>query len=94
MRKTLLTIAAFSLSAVAHADISSGNSDLDGWAVEDQSLRSVQMRSTADVKSPFGSPDQYGGVLFDQAPSTMDTPAAPGIGDSYGSILHEVGFSY
>ncbi len=94
MGKTILTIAALSLSAAAYGDISSGNSDLEGWALEDQGLRSVPMQPTPDVKAPFGSPDQYGGVLFDEASGQRNAPAAPGIGDSYGSILHDVGFEY
>jgi len=94
MKKTALTIAALTLSASALADISSGNSDLEGWVVEDQSLLSVQSRPIADVKSPFGSPDQYGGVLADETPAYRETSAAPGVGDSYGSILHDVGFDF
>ncbi len=92
MKKIALTIAALTFSASALADISSGNSDLQGWVVEDQRLLSVEKRDYADVKAPFGNnPDQYGGVLADKAPAYRDTPAAPGIGDSYGSILYDVG---
>ena len=95
MKTIALTLGALTLSASALADISSGNSDLHGWAVEDQRLLSVQKRETPDVKSPFGNnPDQYGGVLSDKAPAYRDTSAAPGIGDSYGSILHETGFNF
>ncbi len=95
MRNIALTIAAVTFSASALADISSGNSDLQGWVVEDQRLLSVEKRDYVDVKSPFGNnPDQYGGVLADETPAYRDAPAAPGIGDSYGSILHEVGFDF
>ena len=95
MKTFALTIAAVTFSASAVADISTGNSDLEGWIVEDQRLLSVEKRDYADVKSPFGNnPDQYGGVLTDTTPAYRDTPAAPGIGDSYGSILHEVGFDF
>ena len=95
MKKIAVTIAAMTLSTAAFADISMGNSDLEGWAVEDESLRNAQQRQTADIKSPYGNPDQYGGVLFTEAPeSSRDSSAAPGVGDSYGSILHSVGFDY
>jgi len=94
MKNIALTIAALTLSASALADISSGNSDLRSWVVEDQRLLSVEKRGYVDVKSPFGNPDQYGGVLADKTPAYRDVSAAPGVGDSYGSILHDVGFDF
>ena len=95
MKSIPLTIAALTFSATALADISSGNPDLYGWIVEDQRLLSVEKREYAHVKSPFGdNPDQYGGVLADKAPAYRNTATAPGIGDSYGSVLHDVGFSF
>ncbi|MDJ0862122.1 MAG: hypothetical protein QNK18_08940 [Gammaproteobacteria bacterium] len=95
MRNIALTIVALMFSASALADICSGNPDLEGWAVEDQHLLSVEMRECADVRAPFGNnPDQYGSVLVDETPAYRDFGSAPGIGDSYGSILHEVDFHY
>ena len=94
MKNIALTIAALTLSATALADISSGNSDLQGWVVEDQRLLSVEKRDYAGVKSLSGNPDQYGTVLADETPAYRDFAAAPGIGDSYGSILHDVGAGF
>jgi len=94
MKKIALTIAAFTLSASAVADISSGNPDLQGWAVEDPGLRNAQPAGTGNAPMPFGTEDQYGGILFNETPAPSDAPAAPGVGDSYGSILHSVGFDW
>jgi len=80
------------LFSVEHS--ATGNSDRQGRVVEDQTALSVKAQSQPDVASPFGSPDQYGGVLSDPRPAYRETSAAPGIGDSYGSIVHEVGLSY
>ena len=91
MRNIALTVAALTLSAPALAGISSGNADLHGWAVEDQRLQYVQKRDIREVKSPFDNPDQYAGVLADETPAYRDLPPAPGVGDSYGSVLHDVG---
>ena len=94
MKNIALTIAALAFSASALADISTGNSDLRGWVVEDQRLLSVEKRDYSNVKSSSGNPDQYGTVLADETPAYRDTSAAPGIGDSYGSILHDVGIGF
>ena len=95
MKRTVLAFAALTLSASALADISDNNPDLRGWAVEDQRLLSVERRNSAEVKSPFGNnPDQYAGVLSDETPVYRDGPATPGVGDSYGSVLHQVGFDF
>lgn len=92
MKNVALTIAAVAFSASALADFSHGNSDLYGWVVQDQRLLSVPQRDYANVS--FGNPDQYGTVLADKAPAYRDLPAAPGIGDSYGSVLHDIGIGY
>lgn len=94
MKKIVLTIAALTLSTSALAEISSGNPDLQGWAVEDRNLGSVQATATRDAPMPFGTEDQYGGILFNEAPAHSDAATAPGVGDSYGSILHSVGFDW
>jgi len=94
MKKTALTIAALTLSASAFADISSGNPDLQGWAVEDPGLGTAQPATTRVAPMPFGTEDQYGGILFNESPARSDAASAPGVGDSYGSILHSVGFDW
>jgi len=94
MNRLILTIAAMALSTTAFADISSGNPDLRGWVVEDQGPQSAPQATAKEAPMPFGTEDQYGGILFNESPSPSDTGVAPGIGDSYGSILHSVGFSY
>ena len=94
MKKLALTIGILALSTSAFADISSGNSDLQGWAVEDKNIQSVAKRSYSEPVMPFGTEDQYGGILFNETPAYSEAPGASGVGDSYGSILHSVGFSY
>ena len=95
MKKFALTIGILALSTSAFADISSGNSDLQGWAVEDRNLQSATKREYKEPVLPFGTEDQYGGILFNEAPAYSDaSPGTVGVGDSYGSILHSVGFSY
>ncbi len=94
MKKLALTIGILALSTSAFADISSGNSDLQGWAVEDQNLRSVAKQSYSEPVLPFGTDDQYGGILFNETPAYSKAAGTVGVGDSYGSILHSVGFSY
>ncbi len=96
MKTFAVTIAALTLSTAALADISSGNSDLSGWVVEDRSLQttgSLQKDATSGVL--FASDDTYGSVIFDRAaPSSSASPATVGVGDSYGSVLHSVGFDW
>ena len=94
MKKTALTIGILVLSTSAFADISSGNSDLQGWAVEDRNLQSVAKRQYSEPVLPFDTEDQYGGILFNEMPAYSESSGAVGVGDSYGSILHSVGFSY
>ncbi len=94
MKKIALTIGMLALSTSAFADISSGNPDLRGWAVEDRNLQSVAKQRSVEPVLPFGTEDQYGGILFNETPAYSDAPGAAGVGDSYGSILHSVGFSY
>ena len=94
MKQLALTIGILALSTSAFADISSGNADLRGWAVDDQRLQNVDKRSYSEPVLPFGSDDQYGGILFNDAPATTSDAGTVGVGDSYGSILHNVGFSY
>jgi len=94
MKKFALTIGILALSASAFADISSGNPDLQGWAVEDRSLQSVAKRQYIEPVLPFGTEDQYGGILFNETPAYSEAPGDVGVGDSYGSILHSVGFNY
>ncbi len=94
MKQFALAIGILALSTSAFADISSGNPDLRGWAVEDRNLQSVTKREYSEPVLPFGTEDQYGGILFNEAPPRSDAPGAAGVGDSYGSVLHSVGFSY
>ncbi len=95
MKKTLVTIAALTLSTAAFADISSGNDDLRGWAVEDRSLQtSGRLHNGAESGILFASDDTYGSILFDGSASSSATPADVGVGDSYGSVLHSVGFDW
>lgn len=94
MKKLVLTIGILALSTSAFADISSGNPDLQGWAVEDRNLQSVSKRQYSEPVLPFSTEDQYGGILFNETPAYSEAPGTVGVGDSYGSILHSVGFSY
>ncbi len=94
MKKIALTIGMLALSTSAFADISSGNPDLRGWAVEDRNLQSVSKQRYVEPVLPFGTEDQYGGILFNETPAYSEAPGVAGVGDSYGSILHSVGFSY
>ncbi len=94
MKKLALTIGILAVYTSAFADISSGNPDLHGWAVEDRNLQSVAKRQYVEPVLPFSTEDQYGGILFNETPAYSDAPGAAGVGDSYGSILHSVGFSY
>ena len=95
MKKLILGIGILALSASAFAQISSGNPDLQGWAVEDRDLLNVSRQSvTRDAPMPFGTDDQYGGILFNETPAYSDAPGASGVGDAYGSILHSVGFDW
>ena len=94
MKKFALTIGILALSTSAFADISSGNPDLIGWAVEDQRLQNVGKQPYVEPVLPFGTEDQYGGILFNETPAYSEVSGTVGVGDSYGSILHSVGFSY
>ena len=94
MKKFALAIGILALSTSAFADISSGNPDLRGWAVEDRNLQNVAKQRYVEPVLPFGTEDQYGGILFTETPAYSEAPGAAGVGDSYGSILHSVGFSY
>ena len=94
MKKLALTIGILALSTSAFADISSGNPDLRGWAVEDRDLQNVPQRQVTEPTLPFGTEDQYGGILFNETPTYSEAPGGMGVGDSYGSVLHSVGFSH
>ena len=94
MKKFATTIGILALSTSAYADISSGNPDLINWAVEDQKLQSVEKKPISQPVLPFSTEDQYGGILFNETPAYSEAPGTVGVGDSYGSILHSVGFSY
>ncbi len=84
MKKIALTIAAIALSTSAFASISDGNSDLQGWAVDNAPQAGSLHR---------GDNDSYGSVTLDKD-SGSASPAEAGVGDSYGSILHSVGFDF
>lgn len=94
MKRITVTLAALALSATAYADISTGNSDLDGWVVEDYALLDVPQRPINETRPPFGTSEQYGGILFNPAPQGSTTSSGTGIGDSYGSVLRDVGFDW
>ena len=95
MKKCALGFGILALSASAYADISSGNPDLQGWAVDDADLLNVSYQDvTKSPPMPFGTEDQYGGILFNESPAYSEAPGAEGVGDSYGSILHSVGFDW
>ena len=94
MKKLASTIGILALSTSAFADISSGNPDLIGWAVEDRNLQRVEKSPITEPVLPFGTEDQYGGILFNETPAYSPGSNTVGVGDSYGSILHSIGFSY
>ena len=94
MKKLAVTLGILALSTSAFADISDGNSDLRGWAVEDQNLQRVAKRPISEPTLPFSTEDQYGGILFNETPASSEASGTVGVGDSYGSVLHSVGFSY
>ena len=95
MKKTLVTIAALTLSTAALADISSGNEDLNGWVVEDRGLQtSGRLHKGAESGILFASSDTYGSVIFDRNEPAGTSPADVGVGDSYGSVLHSVDFNW
>ena len=94
MKKLVLTIAALSLSTAALADISSGNSDLQGWIVEQGNDQPTgRLHKGPESQVLFASEDTYGSILFDDEKATA-SPSQVGVGDSYGSILHSVGFDW
>ncbi len=95
MKKTLIAIATLTLSTAALADvtISSGNEDLRGWAVEDRSLQAGgRLHEGPESGILYASEDTYGSVIFDRNKPAGMSPASVGVGDSYGSVLHSVGF--
>ncbi len=95
MKRIAITIAALTLSTAAFADISSGNEDLHGWAVEDRSLHtSGTLHKGAESGVLYASSDTYGSVVFDRDEPAAAAPADVGVGDSYGSVLHSVGFNW
>lgn len=94
MKKTIAVVTAVVLSGSAYAaGISSGNPDLYGWAVEDSRLLSVKQKPIKDMPLPYGE-DTYGAVYFDPPPKGPGGPPAMGTNDSYGSVLHDVGFHW
>ena len=72
----------------------SGNPDLQGRAVEDRNLESVAKRQSIEPVLPVSTEDQYSGIPFNNTPAYSEAPSVAGAGDSYGSIMHSVGFSY
>ena len=95
MKMIATTIAALTLSTAALADISTGNEDLHGWVVEDRSgptTGSLQKGSESGVL--YASSDTYGSIVFDRDQPAVASPADVGVGDSYGSVLHSVGFGW
>ncbi len=107
MKKTLLLMAAWAMASGAAADatISGDNPDLDGWAVENHEISHIGHSAyEGDKLRPgdiaFGNPDLDGWVVNDRGllggpmrKHTVD-PSKIGVGDSYGSVLHEVGFNW
>ena len=96
MKTIVTTIAALTLSTAALADISSGNDDLHGWVVEDRASHSTgTVQKGADSGVLYASSDTYGSIVFDRdQPAATAAPADMGVGDSYGSVLHSVGFDW
>lgn len=95
MKKFALTVAAAALSTTALADISSGNSDLDGWVVEDRSIqRTYGQQAYSESRALFASEDTYGSIIFDPDVEYAASSSQAGVGDSYGSVLHSVGFDW
>jgi len=95
MKKFALTVAAAALSTSALADISSMNTDLYGWVVEDRSSQSAgRQQAFNESRELFASEDTYGSVLFDGDVEYSVSSSQTGIGDSYGSVLHSVGFNW
>lgn len=105
MKKITLTLAAAVFAVPVYADISTGNPDLYGWVVEDYGLQGrASSGSVVDSAMPngiaTGNPDLYGWAPEDRdllsVPRTDYTATMKdvGIGDSYGSILHSVGFHW
>jgi len=95
MKKFALTIAAAALSTSALADISSRNSDLDGWVVEDRSFQSTdRQQAFRENRALFASEDTYGSIIFDEDVKYATSSSQTGVGDSYGSVLHSVGFDW
>ena len=94
MKSIILTLAAAAIAAPVYADISNGDGDLYGWAVEDPALLNVKRVPIKDLAyNPFPN-DLYGAVYFDPAPEGPGGEPAMGVGDSYGSILHDVDFHW
>ena len=105
MKKITLSLAAALFAVPVYADISTGNPGLYGWVVEDYGLQSrASSGPVVDSATPngiaTGNPDLYGWVTEDRSllsvPRTDYTASTQdvGIGDSYGSILHSVGFHW
>jgi len=90
MKKTMIFLAAALLTSTAYAGGTWGeNPDLQGWAVGDQALLSAQQVDVRNVPLPFGNEDLYGGVYADPGDATRGA-AQMGVGDSYGTVLHEM----
>ena len=105
MKKITLTLALAALAAPVYADISTGNDDLYGWVVEDYALQSrASSGAFVDTVIPHGisrrNPDLYGWAVEDRNLLSVHrtdytaTAGDVGVGDSYGSILHDVGFHW
>jgi len=95
MKKFALTVAAAALSTSALADISSMNSDLYGWVVDDRGSQSAdRQQAFSESRALFASEDTYGSIIFDGDAGYSASSAQTGVGDSYGSVLHSVGFNW
>jgi len=90
MNKTMTFLTATFLTGSVYAGgLSSGNPDLQGWAVDDPALLNAQQVDVKDRPLPFGNEDLYGAVYAEPGDSTSGA-AQMGTGDSYGTVLHEM----
>ncbi len=90
MKKVMTFLAAALLAGTAYAGGTWGeNPDLQGWAVADQALLNAQQVDVRAAPLPFGNEDLYGAVYADPGDSTRGADQM-GVGDSYGTVLHEM----
>ena len=90
MKKIMTFLAAALLTGAAYAGGTWGeNPDLYGSVVGDKVLLNAPQVSISDTPLPFGNEDLYGAVYGDPVDSTPGA-AQMGVGDSYGTVLHEM----